>query len=164
MKLDGLTKDWRFDRMATVVHPGTGAVTARYAAIAKAWSKKPTTAPRNAGRSLPEDITAATAQASLDEFCEQITDQRPRIAPDGNRCTVTDLAAAEPFRPVPPHLPVAVTRKASAQALLSYRGNTYSVPPAHATGKYLLDYWMGAIRVVLTYVANRFKRPADASF
>lgn len=33
--LGGLTRDWRFDRMATVVHPGSGAVTASYAAIAK---------------------------------------------------------------------------------------------------------------------------------
>src|SRR5664279_4562995 len=33
--LGGLTRDWRFDRMSTVVHPGSGKVTATYAPIAK---------------------------------------------------------------------------------------------------------------------------------
>src|SRR5664279_3278253 len=33
--LGGLTRDWRFDRMSTVVHPGSGKVTASYAPIAK---------------------------------------------------------------------------------------------------------------------------------
>ena len=34
-RLGGLTRVWRFDRMATVVHPGTGKVTTSYAAVAK---------------------------------------------------------------------------------------------------------------------------------
>ncbi len=33
--LGGLTRTWRFDRMATVCHPGTGRVTASFAAVAK---------------------------------------------------------------------------------------------------------------------------------
>jgi len=33
--LGGLTRDWRFDRMATVVSPETGRVSASFAAIAK---------------------------------------------------------------------------------------------------------------------------------
>lgn len=35
VKLGGVTREWRFDRMATVVQPGTGKGTATYAAIAK---------------------------------------------------------------------------------------------------------------------------------
>ncbi len=38
LRLGGLTRDWRFDRMATVVHPATGKVTASYASIAKHYS------------------------------------------------------------------------------------------------------------------------------
>lgn len=30
LRLGGLTRDWRFDRVATVVHPATGKVTATY--------------------------------------------------------------------------------------------------------------------------------------
>ena len=33
--LGGLTRTWRFDRMATVCHPGTGRITASFAAVAK---------------------------------------------------------------------------------------------------------------------------------
>ena len=40
----------------------------------------------------PDHLTVAQAQAGLDEFCEQVSDQRERISPDGNRCTVADLA------------------------------------------------------------------------
>jgi hypothetical protein len=68
----------------------------------------------------------------LDRFCERITDQRRRIGPDGNRCTVAALAAAERLRPVPKNPPIVVitaTRKATAQALVHYRGNRYSAPP-----------------------------------
>jgi len=83
-------------------------------------------------RTLPDDVTAAQAQALLDQFCERVTDRRRRIDADGNRCTVADLAAAEQLRPVPTVPPIAVltvTRKATAQALVHYRGNRYSLPP-----------------------------------
>jgi len=33
--LGGLSRDWRFDRMATVVTPGTGKVSASFSAVAK---------------------------------------------------------------------------------------------------------------------------------
>src|SRR5215213_10284854 len=42
-RLGGLTQRWRFDRMATVCHPDSGAGTAR------GWWRRPTTPPRNAG-------------------------------------------------------------------------------------------------------------------
>ncbi|NNG34433.1 Mu transposase domain-containing protein [Nakamurella aerolata] len=170
-KLGGVTQDWRFDRMATVVHPSSAKVTASYAAIAKHFGVRVTVCPPRRGnrkgvvekanhtaaqrwwRSLPDDITAAAAQASLDDFCEQVTDQRGRIDPDGNRCTVADLAAHEPLRPVPAAPPVAVitvARKASAQALVSYRGNTYSVPPAQAGQLVTVSHRLDAATLSIT--------------
>ena len=37
-RLGGLTRAWRFDRMATVASPGTGKVTATFAAVAKHYA------------------------------------------------------------------------------------------------------------------------------
>lgn len=86
VKLGGITRDWRFDRMATVVHPGSGAVTATYAVIAKHFGVRVRPCPPRRGnrkgvvekanhtaaqrwwRSLPDDITVAAAQGSSDEF------------------------------------------------------------------------------------------------
>jgi len=150
LRLGGLTKDWRFDRMSTVVHPATGKVTASYAAIAKHFGVRVRPCPPRRGnrkgvvekanhtaaqrwwRSLPDDVTTSQAQAMLDRFCEQVTDQRRRNGSDGTRCTVADLAAAERLRPVPKSAPIAVitvARQATAQALVHYRGNRYSLPP-----------------------------------
>jgi hypothetical protein len=64
--LGGVTRSWRFDRMATVCHPDSGTITATFAGVAthygvqlrdlhpgpgtaKGWWKRSTTAPRNAG-------------------------------------------------------------------------------------------------------------------
>jgi len=82
-------------------------------------------------RTLPEALTPAQAQAHLDGFCARVGDSRLRRR-DGAGTTVAALASAEPLRP-PPVQPypatVAVTRTVSAQALVSFRGNAYSVPP-----------------------------------
>ncbi len=171
VKLGGVTKDWRFDRMATVVHPGSGIVTASYALIAKHFGVRVRPCPPRRGnrkgvvekanhtvaqrwwRSLPDEVTAAAAQASLDEFCAQITDHRKRLDAGGNRCTVADLAAREPLRPVPKTPPIAVTtvtRKVSAQALVSFRGNTYSVPPAHVGHQVSVTHRLGAATLAIT--------------
>jgi len=170
-KLGGVTKDWRFDRMATVVHPGSGAVTATYAQIAKHFGVRVRLCPPRRGnrkgvvekanhtaaqrwwRSLPDEVTAAAAQASLDEFCRQVTDQRKRLDQHGNRCAVADLAAREPLRPVPKDPPVAVasvTRTVSAQGLVSFRGNTYSVPPAHVGQQVSVTHRLGAATIGIT--------------
>jgi hypothetical protein len=188
VKLGGLTRDWRFDRMATVVHPGSGEVTASYAPIAKHFGVRVRPCPPRRGnrkgvvekanhtaaqrwwRSLPDDVTVAQAQALLDEFCEQVTDQRRRTDQDGNRCTVADLAAAEPLRPVPAAPPIAVltvTRKVSAQALVSFRGNTYSVPPAHVGQQVAVTHRLGAVTLSISTpagvtVAVHHRRPDGA--
>jgi transposase len=188
VKLGGVTKDWRFDRMATVVHPGTGIVTATYAQIAKHFGVRVRPCPPRRGnrkgvvekanhtaaqrwwRSLPDELTTASAQASLDEFCQNIPDQRQRVDAAGNRCTVADLAAAEPLAPVPKDLPivvVTVTRKVSAQALVSFRGNTYAVPPGHVGQQVTVSYRLGAVTVAISTaggvtVAVHTRRPDGA--
>jgi len=175
VKLGGITKDWRFDRMATVVHPATGKVTASYAVIAKHFGVRVRPCPPRRGnrkgvvekanhsaaqrwwRGLPDELTVAQAQASLDEFCEQHGDQRRRIDADGNRCTVADLAAREPLRPVPADPPIAVitaARKASAQAPVSYRGNTYSVPPDQAGQPVTVTHRLDAATLSITTTAG----------
>lgn len=161
VKLGGLTSDWRFDRMSTVVHPATGVVTASYAAIAKYFGVSVKPCPPRRGnrkgvvekanhsaaqrwwRTLPDDVTEAEAQTSLDRFCEQIGDQRKRRDSHANRCTVADLATAEPLRPAPARAPIVtitVPRKVTAQALVHYRGNRYSVPPGLALAEVIVTH------------------------
>ena len=96
-RLGGLTKAWRFDRMATVASPNTGRVTATFAAVAKHYRVHVTLCPPRHGnrkgtvekandsaaqrwcRTLPDDFTmAAQAQVSLDAFCSRTGDGRVR--------------------------------------------------------------------------------------
>jgi len=105
---------------------------------------------------LPDALSPTQAQAHLDAFCARVGDSRRRMRA-GEATTVGALAEAEPLRP-PPALPypatVAVTRTVSAQALVAYRGNRYSVPPglagttvqvAHRLGAATLDIAAGAV-------------------
>ena len=146
--LGGLTRDWRFDRMATVISPETGRVSASFAGIAKHYGvvvrpcpprrgnrkgvveKANHTAAQRFWRTLPDDVTVEEAQARLEKWCTTRGDIRLRATADG-RSSVAVLAAAEPLAPVPTPFPAAVSvnRVVSAQALVSYRGNRYSVPP-----------------------------------
>lgn len=73
----------------------------------------------------------ADAQCSLDAWCADVADQRPR--PDGQ--TVGSIATSEPLRQPPAHAypaEIRVERQASRSALVAYDGNRYSIPPAHA--------------------------------
>ncbi len=153
--LGGLTNVWRFDRMATVCHPATGRITASFAQVAKHYGVSVAICPSRHGnrkgvvekanhmaaqrwwRTLPDDVTVEQAQASLDRFCAERADQRVRVIGDA-RATVAAHAAAERLRPVvmaPFPATMHVERAVSAQALVAYRGNRYSVPPelAHHT-------------------------------
>jgi hypothetical protein len=148
--LGGVTRTWRFDRMATVCDPGSGRVTASFAGVAKHYAVAVAVCPPRRGnrkgvvekanhtaaqrwwRTLPDDVTVEQAQADLDRFCGVRGDTRVRATPDGRVISVAALAATEPLRPVAtaPY-PVILTeaRTASRQALVGYRGNRYSVPP-----------------------------------
>jgi transposase len=157
-RLGGLTRAWRFDRMATVASPGTGKVTATFAAVAKQCAVTVEVCPPRRGnrkgvvekanhaaaqriwRSMPETvdgrpITVEQAQARIDTWCHAKGDARRRVVlePDGTHraTTVGALADAEPLRPLPAPFPVTtqVTRTVTAQGLVAYAGNFYSVPP-----------------------------------
>jgi len=146
--LGGLTLDWRFDRMATVVSPNTGRVTASFAAVAKHYGVTVKACPPRRGnrkgvvekanhvaaqrfwRTLSDDVTVEQAQARLDAWCAKRGDARRRASEDG-WFTVAELAAFEVLAPMPRQFPALLTvgRVVSAQALVSFRGNRYSVPP-----------------------------------
>jgi transposase len=155
-KLGGLTRVWRFDRMATVCHPPTGRVTASFAGVAKHYGVQVAICPPRSGnrkgvvekanhtaaqrwwRTLPDDITIEAAQVSLDAFCVRVGDARRRVV-DGQRDSVAGHAARERLMVPPAPFPATLTveRKVTAQALVAFRGNRYSTPPelAHATAK-----------------------------
>ena len=163
-RLGGLSKAWRFDRMATVASPNTGRVTATFAAVAKHYGVTVALCPPRHGnrkgtvekandsaaqrwwRTVPDELTMAQAQASLDAFCARTSDGRVRTR-DGVRTTVGALAAAEArlLAPLPPAFPatLTVTRVVSAQALVALRGNHYSVPPGLAGATLSITHRLG---------------------
>jgi hypothetical protein len=171
-RLGGLTRAWRFDRMATVASPGTGKVTATFAAVAKHYAvtvevcpprrgnrkgvveKANHTAAQRIWRSMPETIdgrpiTVEQAQARIDTWCQAKGDARRRVAlePDGTHrsTTVGQLAATEPLRPLPAPFPVTtqVVRTVTAQGLVAYAGNFYSVPPELARARVIVSVTHG---------------------
>jgi len=81
-------------------------------------------------RTLADDVTVEQAQARLDAWCVNRGDARVRATAEG-RFSVAELAAHEVLAPMPAPFPALLTvdRVVSAQALVSFRGNRYSVPP-----------------------------------
>lgn len=147
--LGGVSRVWRFDRMATVCDPGSGRVTASFAGVAKHYGAAVAICPPRRGnrkgvvekanhtaaqrwwRTLADDLTPEQAQLSVDRFAAVRGDTRLRATAHG-QSSVATVAKSEPLAPVPAlAYPVIVsqTRTASRQALVPYRGNRYSVPP-----------------------------------
>src|SRR6476661_4325627 len=161
--LGGVSRVWRFDRMATVCDPGSGRVTASFAGVAKHYGVAVAAGPLRRGnrkgvvekvnhtaaqrwwRTLADEVTVEAAQASVDRFARVRGDTRIRSTADG-RSSVAVVAKAEPLAPVPavPY-PVIIseTRTASRQALVSYRGNRYSVPPELAAAQVVVSHPVG---------------------
>jgi transposase len=166
-KLGGLTRAWRFDRMATVVSPNTGRVTAAFAAVAKHYGVQVALCPPRRGnrkgvvekanhvaaqrwwRTLADDVTVEQAQASLDVWCTRRGDMRMRAGGTGGKLTVATLAAREPLRRPGPAFPAELTvqRLVSAQALVAYEGNFYSVPPELARSQVTVTHRLGAAHI-----------------
>jgi transposase len=160
----GVTRCWRFDRMATVCDPGSGRVTASFAGVAKHYGVSVAICPPRRGnrkgvvekinhtaaqrwwRTLADEMTAEQAQADVDRFARVRGDTRLRATADG-RSSVATVAKSEPLAVLPavPY-PVIVTeaRAASRQALVSYRGNRYSVPPELAGAQVKVSHPVGA--------------------
>jgi hypothetical protein len=170
-----MTKKWRFDRMTTVCHPESGKVTATFAAVAKHYGVQVAICPPRRGnrkgvveksnhtaaqrwwRTLPDDITVEEAQASLDRFCEQRGDARLRPSAVDRRATVLTVAEREPLAPVPAApFPATLSeeRTVSAQALVAWRGNFYSVPPELARAQVLVSQRLGQAHVDIATVGG----------
>jgi len=185
-RLGGLPKTWRFDRMATVASPNTGRVTASFAAVAKHYGVHVALCPPRHGnrkgtvekandsaaqrwwRTVPDEFTVAQAQASLDGFCARTGDSRVRHR-DGERTTVGALGKAEPLAPLPPPFPATVTvlRVVSAQALVAFAGNHYSVPPGLAGATLSVSHRLGELTVDIATssgtVLARHRREPDGA-
>ena len=165
--LGGVSRDWRFDRMATVINPETGRVQASFAAVAKHYGVRVIACPPRRGnrkgvvekanhvaaqrfwRTLADDATVEQAQRLLDTWCARRGDVRMRATPDG-KATVATVAAAEPLRDLPATpfpATLSVDRLVSAQALVAYRGNFYSVPPELAGADVTVSVRLGALHL-----------------
>ncbi len=97
-------------------------------------------------RTLADELTVEQAQADVDRFARLRGDTRLRATTDG-RTSVAVAAKAEPLAPVPASpYPVILTeaRTASRQAMVSYRGNRYSVPPELAGAHVAVRHPVGA--------------------
>lgn len=166
--LGGLTRSWRFDRMATVCHPATGRVSASFAAVAKHYAvgveicpprrgnrkgvveKANHTAAQRWWRTLADETTVEQAQASLEKFCQTRGDARLRPAGPGGKASVLTLAKAEPLAPVPAvPFPATISEKrtVSAQALVAWRGNFYSVAPELARAQVRVTCRLGTTHI-----------------
>jgi transposase len=163
-RLGGVTRYWRFDRMATVCDPGSGRVTASFAAVARHYSagvrvcpsrraqrkgvveKANHSAAQRWWRTVPDEWSMVRAQAELDRFCARVGDARTRRV-DGKKLSVGELAAAEPLLAAPPTpypAVLRVTRTVTAQALVHFRGNAYSVPPGMAGRQLIVSARLGS--------------------
>ena len=171
--LGGVSRDWRFDRMATVINPDTGRVQASFAAVAKHYGVRVVACPPRRGnrkgvvekanhvaaqrfwRNLPDEVTVEQAQARLDAWCAAKGDARQRVTPEGKR-TVGVVAAAEPLSSLPASPFPAVMnvgRVVSAQALVSWRGNRYSVPPELTGAQVRLHLRLGSGHLDITTIS-----------
>jgi transposase len=169
-RLGGLTRRWRFDRMATVADPHTGRLSRAFAGVAKYYQVAVDLCPPRHGnrkgvvekanhaaaqrwwRTLPDAATPSGAQALLDARCVGLdTRQRRR---DGQPTTVGALADAEAalLRPAPTACYPArleVSRGVSPQALVDFRGNRYSVPPGLSGTQVVVAHRLGDTQITI---------------
>lgn len=184
-RLGGLSAQWRFDRMASVCDPGSGRLHPSFAAVAVHYQVAVAICPSRHGwrkgvvekanhsaaqrwwRTVADDASILGAQAGLDRLSVRL-DGRRRMC-DGTATTVGALADAERLAPLPGPYPATLQTRptVSAQALVSFRGNFYSVPPGHAGTQLLARHRLGTTTVeVLTAggtVLARHRRQPDGA-
>jgi transposase len=174
VRLGGLTLGWRFDRMATVWDHQRQDVTASFAPVAKYYGVGVAVCPPRRGqrkgsveksndyaaqrwwRTLPDELTPERAQAVLDTWCSQTADLRVRWA-GKQKMTVATFAKGEPLslvpdRPYPAEL--RVERTVSPQALVSFDGNYYSVPPGHRDQQVTVCWRLGETTIDIVSAAG----------
>jgi transposase len=172
IELGGLPREWRFDRMSSVADPRTRSVTGSFASVAKHYAVTVALCPPRRGnrkgvvekanhvaaqrwwRTLPDDVSVAEAQQRLDTWCAIKGDSRQRVIDEaGTRLTVAEIAASERLRPLPGSpfpARVTVSRTVRPQALVSFRGNRYSVPPELAGTTVTVSHRLGSPTVEIT--------------
>lgn len=148
-RLGGTGREWRVDRMATVIKVGTSEVQRSFVPVAKHYGVTVVPCPPRHGNRkgvVEKNIdfitrrwwrtarvnSPAEAQASLDRFCVEVADQRRR-----GDTTVGAAGDAEPLLGLPKvayPAEVTVVRTVAANALVSLWGNRYSVPPGLVGG------------------------------
>ena len=174
VRLGGTARRWRTDRMAAVVAPGTDRVQASFAAVAKHYGAGvdvcPPRRPRRKG-AVEKGIdyltqswwrTAAVgspeaAQVAADRWCVEVADARVRRIGEV-ACTVAEAAAGEVLEELPAvafPAEVTVERTAAANALVSLRGNRYSVPPELAGANVQVTHRLGADSIEIRSGAGR---------
>lgn len=159
--LGGVSKGWRFDRMATVYDNSSGDVNKEFAAFAKHYGAQVAVCPPRSGhrkgvveknnhtaaqrwwRTVPHETTFEQAQTSIAGFAAG-QDARERRTPEG-KTTCEAMAANENLDPLAAPYPVILTeeRIATRQALVPWRGNYYSVPPELAAAKVTVSHRLG---------------------
>ncbi len=163
-RLGGVSRLWRFDRMATVFDRARDDVAGSFAAVAKYYGAQVRLCPPRRGnrkgvvekanhsaaqrwwRTLPDDVSVLVAQAGVDRLAERM-DARRRMV-EGCATTVGALAEEEALSAVPLLPFPAVTevgRTVSAQGLVSYEGNSYSVPPGLVGRQVTVRHRLGAV-------------------
>ncbi len=142
-RLGGTAREWRTDRLATVIVPGSGDVQPSFAPVAKHYRAviRPCPPRRGNRKGVVEAAvrylcgrwwrtftatTMAEAQLSLDRFCATTGDERRR-----GSMSVGASADAEPLLALPPApypATLELTRMVRPDATVAFRGNAYSVP------------------------------------
>src|ERR1035441_37891 len=173
-RLGGVARRWGADRMPAGCHPESPDPPAPVAVCpsGRGWrrgvvEKATHSAAQRWWRTLPDDVTPAQAQARLDAWCAGHGDARRRVR-DGERTTVGALMAAEPLMLLPAvPFPAVIedTRVVSAQALVSWHGNVYSVPPGHGGQQVTVRHQLGAVTIDVVTAAGtvlaRHRRAGD---
>ncbi|MGX4695258.1 Mu transposase domain-containing protein [Streptomyces sp. JNUCC 63] len=95
-------------------------------------------------RTVPDHLTVEQAQSGVDKLAVRVDERRRTVG--GARTTVGELAAAErllevPSVPFPAEL--TVERTVSAQGLVQFEGNFYSVPPGLPGARLLVVHRLG---------------------
>lgn len=157
-RLGGTARDWRTDRMATVIVPGSSDVQPSFAPVAKHYGVTVRPCPPRRGNRKGSveaavrylcgrwwrTMTATTmegAQVDLDRFCATTADDRPR-----GGSTVRELGEAEPLLALPA-IPYPATIEVAApvavDATVAFRSNRYSVPHGLAGSEVTLRHRLG---------------------
>ena len=107
--LGGVTRQWRFDRMATVCHPGSGRVTASFAAVAKHYGVMVAICPPRAGhrKGVVEKANHTAAQRWWRTLADEMSVEQAQAGWTGSpACGATPgCAAAPPVTAEPPSPP-----------------------------------------------------------